>query len=80
MCPDTEKFADDNQEMAMDIDEDDENAFTDKELREEDDEEPLMMTNASRWDRFLAFAKEIQRSWASEAEDTDFYRKKRAVL
>eukprot|EP00965_Chrysotila_dentata_P225645 6194893-Pleurochrysis_carterae.AAC.1 len=74
-----EKFSDEEQELSMQVDEDDEYAPTADEMREEENEEPLMMVNAERWDRFLSFVKEIQRPWAPEEEDTDLYRKERAV-
>eukprot|EP00965_Chrysotila_dentata_P087225 2879982-Pleurochrysis_carterae.AAC.1 len=63
MCPDMEKVSQtaDGEEMTMEFDEDDEYAPTSDELRDEEEQEPLMMVTAARWDRFLSFVKEIQR-------------------
>ena len=38
-----------------------------------------MMQNADAWDDFLAFVALLQSDWATPDEDTDNYRKKRAV-
>ena len=38
-----------------------------------------MITNAGRWDHFLDYVRAVQVPWAEPAEDTDLYRKKRAV-
>eukprot|EP00965_Chrysotila_dentata_P108007 3567289-Pleurochrysis_carterae.AAC.1 len=61
MCPDIANHADEQNELAMDIDEDDEYAPSAEDLSAEEEEEPLMMANAAHWDRFFAFGKAIQR-------------------
>eukprot|EP00965_Chrysotila_dentata_P205210 6182821-Pleurochrysis_carterae.AAC.3 len=66
MCPDMQQLFNEEGEIGMDIDEEDEYAPSAEELHEEEQEEPLMMTNADRWDRFLEFVKEIQRPWTTE--------------
>ena len=63
----------------MEIDEDDDYAPTEDEIRQEEEEEPTMMQNADAWDDFLAYVALLQSDWATPDEDTDNYRKKRAV-
>ena len=38
-----------------------------------------MMTHAGYWDHYLDLVRETQRPWAEAADDTDDYRKGRAV-
>ena len=38
-----------------------------------------MMSNARAWDNFLALVAESNEEWAAPADDTDEYRKQRAV-
>ena len=64
-------------EMEMDFDE--VYAPTEEEVAAEEDEEPLMMANAQRWDNFIALIESSARAWPQGAEDTDEYRKARAV-
>lgn len=60
----------------MDV-EGDEFEPTEEEVAAEENEEPLMMADADRWDRFLEFVREdVQAPWTS---DTDEYREMRAV-
>lgn len=59
----------------MDVD-DDEYEPTPAEIEAESEQEPLMMANAERWDRFLSFVLDVQSPWIS---DTDEYREQRAV-
>lgn len=58
---------------------DDEYEPTDEEIAAEEEEEPLMMANATAWDHFLEYIALSQEPWASPEEDTDLYRKRRAV-
>ena len=59
--------------------EDDEYEPTAEEIAAEEEEEPLMMANATAWDNFLEYIALTQQDWASPEEDTDLYRKRRAV-
>ena len=52
---------------------------TEEEIAAEEQEEPLMMTNAEAWDNFLAYVRLCQADWAEPDEDTDLYRKQMAV-
>ena len=63
----------------MEIYEDAEYAPTLEEIEEEEREEPTMMQNAEAWDDFLAYVNLVQTPWASPDEDTDVYRKMRAL-
>ena len=63
----------------MEIDEDDEYAPSPEEIAAEEEEEPLMMQNAEAWDDFLDYVNLLQMDWAAPEEDTDLYRKRRAV-
>ena len=63
----------------MEIDDDDEYAPTAEEIAEEEQEEPLMMQNAAAWDDFLDYVGLLQEPWAAPDDDTNNYRKKRAV-
>ena len=48
-------------------------------MRQEEAEEPLMMSNADCWDRFLALVSASAAPWPQGDADTDDYRKGRAV-
>lgn len=63
----------------MDLGFDPEIEPTESDLEEEADEEPDMMVHAQYWDDFLALIDLMQSPWAKPAEDTDEYRKQRAV-
>ena len=54
-------------------------APTAAEVAAEEKLEPLMMVNATRWDRFLDYVHEISREWPQGEADTDEYRKGRAL-
>ena len=56
---------------------DDEFEPTDKEVEDEAARPKTLQLNADRWDRFLAWVRDIEVPW--EADDTDEYRKMRAV-
>lgn len=58
---------------------DDEYAPTAEQIEQEEREEPLMIANAGRWDRFLALIHYNQRPWLQGAADTDQYRQNRAL-
>ena len=53
---------------------------TDAEVDAEAEREPLVILNADRWDRFLSWVRDIEVPWAKEEEDTDEYRRQRALL
>ena len=59
----------------MDVD-GDEYEGTDDDVEAERQEEPQMMKDADRWDRFLAWVRDVHSPWLS---DTDEYRKERAL-
>eukprot|EP00966_Prymnesium_polylepis_P044118 1022938-Prymnesium_polylepis.1 len=61
------------------LEEDDEYAPTAEELEQEEREEPLMMQNAARWDRFLDLVRAIHEPWPQGELDTREYRERRAV-
>ena len=63
----------------MEIDEDDDYAPSAEEIAAEEQEEPLMMSNAGAWDDFLEYVKLVQDPWTSLEADTDNYRRKRAL-
>ena len=64
----------------MEIDEDDDYAPSAEEIAAEEQEEPLMMSNAGAWDDFLVeYVKLVQDPWTSPEADTDNYRRKRAL-
>eukprot|EP00316_Scyphosphaera_apsteinii_P016597 CAMPEP_0119316506 /NCGR_PEP_ID=MMETSP1333-20130426/39836_1 /TAXON_ID=418940 /ORGANISM="Scyphosphaera apsteinii, Strain RCC1455" /LENGTH=191 /DNA_ID=CAMNT_0007322169 /DNA_START=52 /DNA_END=623 /DNA_ORIENTATION=+ len=48
-------------------------------LAREEAEESLMVSNAVVWDHFLELVRAIQTPWAEGADDTDEYRKMRAL-
>ena len=52
---------------------------TAEQIEQEEKEKPLMMTNAARWDRFLALVAANQKAWPQGVQDTDDYRKARAL-
>ena len=58
---------------------DDEFAPTPEELAAEAKCDSVLEANGDRWDRFLAYVDVYQKEWASEASDTDTFRKRRAV-
>eukprot|EP00966_Prymnesium_polylepis_P326173 7382094-Prymnesium_polylepis.1 len=64
-------------EQEMEVD--DEYVPTEEELEQEEREEPLMMLNAARWDRFLSLVRSIHQPWPQGEEDTTAYREKRAT-
>ena len=61
------------------MDYDDEYAPDEEELAREEAEEPLMCSNAQAWDNFLNLVRAIQAPWAEGDDDTDEYRKMRAL-
>ena len=61
------------------MDDDDEYMPTEDEILAEEEDEPLMMSNAGAWDNFLEFVRLCQSPWAAEEDDTDLFRKQRAV-
>jgi len=61
------------------MDDDDNYSPTDEQVAQEEAEEPLMMPNAGRWDRFLALVRAMQATWPQGEPDTDTYRKGRAL-
>ena len=63
----------------MEMDEDDEYSPTEEDVEHEEELEPTMMQNAARWDHFFALVESISRPWPQGEEDTDEYRKARAV-
>ena len=58
---------------------DDEYEPTAEDMEAEEEEEPLMMSNAEAWDNFLDYIRLSQAPWAPPLEDTDLYRKQRAA-
>ena len=68
-----------NAEGEQEMEHDDEYAPSAEDIAQEEQEEPLMMRNADRWDRFLSLVRLLQRPWPQGAADTDFLRKERAV-
>ena len=76
-CPEMEACA--NADGEQEMDDDDEYAPTAADIAEEEKEEPLMMSNAGRWDHFLALARGSQAPWPQGDLDTDEYRQGRAV-
>ena len=58
-------------EMSMEIDEDDPYAPTAEEIAAEEQEEPLMMLNADRWQRFL----DLVAARAKPAQKVCYFRK-----
>ena len=76
MVPDSvQEFMNDDGDEEMDVS-DDEYEPTPEELEAEAQEEPCMMRDADRWDRFFTFNTDAQKSYTS---DTDAYREARAV-
>ena len=63
----------------FELEEDDELNVTEEELCAEEAEEPEMMLHAKYWDNFLDLIRETQRPWAKAEDDTDDYRKGRAL-
>ena len=77
VCEEMAEFANTDGEQMME--EDDEYAPTEEELAQEEKEEPVMMKNADRWDRFLALVAAIHVPWPQGEADTNEYREGRAV-
>ena len=75
--PEMEQFTNDDGDQEMDLD--DEYAPTDAEIQHEEEEEPLMLNNAERWDRFLDLVRQLQKAWPQGELDTDDFRKGRAL-
>lgn len=72
---DTQATRNDDCEEEMDIS-GDEFEPTDDDVAREEREEPLLNTNAEKWDRFLEWVRDTEARWES---DTDIYRRERAV-
>lgn len=70
MCADDGEF---------ELEADDELNVTEEEIAAEEEDEPTMMQNAKYWDDFIALVNEAQKPWAVPEDDTDEYRKQRAV-
>ena len=68
-----------NVEGEMSMDDDDEYAPTPEEVAQEENEEPLMMRNADRWQHFLDLVASRSVPWPQGVQDTDEYRQGRAV-
>ena len=64
---------------AFELEEDDELNVTEEELAAEEEEVPQMMAHAQMWDNFKAFVDAAEEPWAKPEDDTDDYRKMRAV-
>eukprot|EP00966_Prymnesium_polylepis_P093014 2153033-Prymnesium_polylepis.1 len=72
--PETEGHFNAAGEEMMDIS-DDEDAPTEEEVAAEQSREPLVLTNAKRWDDFLDWVRDDELPWT---DDSDEYRKARA--
>eukprot|EP00966_Prymnesium_polylepis_P118936 2749017-Prymnesium_polylepis.1 len=70
------KHANAQREQVMDHD--GEYAPTEEEIEQEEKEEPLMMQNAARWDRFLELVRSIHVPWPQGEADSISYRARRA--
>ena len=68
-----------NADGEQEMEDDDEYAPTDEQVAAEEALEPLMMENAARWDRFLAYVRAISAPWPQDEGDTDAYREGRAL-
>ena len=77
VCEEAAKNANSAGQQVMD--EDDEYAPTAEDLEQEEREEPLMIQNAGRWDRFLELVHSIHKPWPQGEADTREYRERRAV-
>ena len=75
--PEMAAFAGVDGAQAMELDDD--YAPTEDEVAAEEADEPLMMLNAARWDRFLAHVRCGSAEWPQGDANTDDYRKGRAV-
>ena len=73
--PEMAEMANDDGDQEMELD--DEYAPTEADIAQEEKEEPLMMANTTRWDNFFALVHSLHRPRG--ADDTDEYRKARAV-
>ena len=74
VCAETAAHRNAAGEEEMDVS-DDEFEPSAAEIAAEANKEPLVLLNASRWDRFLAWVRDIEVPWT---EDTDTYRRGRA--
>ena len=63
----------------IELEMDDELFVTDEQIAAEEEEEPDMMKHAQYWDNFLALVDLCNEPWAAPEDDTDDYRKMRAV-
>eukprot|EP00966_Prymnesium_polylepis_P196717 4558191-Prymnesium_polylepis.1 len=61
------------------MEEDDEYEVTEEEIEQEEKEDPLMMQNAARCDRFLALVQAIHKPWPQGEAVSTTYREGRAV-
>ena len=61
MCKEMAKGLNSYEEMEMDFD--DQYAPTEEEIAQEEKEEPLMLANAARWDRFIALVEASSKPW-----------------
>ena len=75
--PDDDLDVDDNDDGYV---ADDTYAPTADDLAAEELEEPDMMKDAARWDRFLELVRAFHEPWPQGEEDTDEYRKARALI
>ena len=74
-----EMAACENEEGEQTMEYDEEYGPDEEELAREEAEEPLMCANAQAWDDFLNLVRAIQAPWAEGDDDTDEYRKLRAL-
>ena len=63
----------------IELEADDDLNVTADEIAAEEEEEPMMMTHAKYWDNFLDLVNTCNEEWATPEDDTDEYRKGRAV-
>ena len=77
--PELEEFRNEMGQESMDTNKDDDYAPTASQIRQEEEEEPLMMENAQAWDNFIDLVDELQKPWPQDEHDTDAYRKQRAL-
>ena len=74
-----ETAAEINDQGEFEMDHDPEYVPTAEEIEDEEAEEPLMMSNADKWDRFLDYVRQTSAPWPQGEADTDDYRKGRAL-
>ena len=77
--PETADWRNAKGQQTLDSDSDDEYAVTEEEIAAEENEEALMLQNATRWDNFLGYVELDSRPWPQGEADSDEYRKGRAV-